>query len=251
MKRVALICGGSGRIGAYTARVLAGEGYFALVHYQKSKEKAERIVEEIRSTGGLARAVQADLSDEKDVARLIEEIKRQDGRLDVLVNAVHAQFTPVPVAEMSWEDWTEHLNALKSHFLVCRMCLSLMRAQHYGRIIYISGGLARRFFAGCSAYSTIKAGLNAFSKTLAVEEGKNGITVNIVAPGKVDMDDDRPSTDNPQDWELANRASMANSPLGRHANLADVAAAVVYFASEVAGGVTGQTIYTAGGEIMP
>lgn len=126
-----------------------------------------------------------------------------------------------------------------------------MRRQQYGRIVYVSAGLSKRLFAGCSAYSTIKAGLNAFSKTLAVEEGKHGITVNIVAPGKVVPLDGRAATDNPEDWEDMNRQCLDNSPLGCPATSADVAQAVLFFASPQASGITGQTLFVAGGEIMP
>jgi 3-oxoacyl-[acyl-carrier protein] reductase len=184
------------------------------------------------------------------VTRLVEEVE-QTGGLHVLVNTVHGQFTPKPIAEMSWTDWSVHLDALKAQFLVCQAVLPSMREQRYGRIIYISAGLSKRLFRGCSAYSTVKAGLNAFCKTLAIEEGRYGITVNIVAPGKVVPDDGREPTDNPEDWEALNRQSMSKAPLGREATANDVADAVVYFASRQAGGITGQTLFVAGGEIMP
>jgi NAD(P)-dependent dehydrogenase (short-subunit alcohol dehydrogenase family) len=86
---------------------------------------------------------------------------------------------------------------------------------------------------------------------MAIEEGGHGITVNIVAPGKVVPADGRASTDNPEDWESLNRRSISKAPLGHHATAEDVARAVVHFASRQASGITGQTLFVAGGEIMP
>jgi 3-oxoacyl-[acyl-carrier protein] reductase len=102
---------------------------------------------------------------------------------------------------------------------------------------------------GFSAYSAVKAGLNAFSKTLALEEGASGITVNIVAPGKVaSATDQSPAS---AAWAEAEAHQLAASPLGRHATAEDVADAVLFFASAAAVGLTGQTLFVAGGEIMP
>lgn len=209
------------------------------------------MVEEIEASGGNAIAIQADITDMVSIQDLIEKVLGNYQSLQILVNAVHGQFNPRSVSDMIWEDWEIHLNAIKGHFLLCKAVLPIMRSQHYGRIVYISGGLSRRYFSGCSAYTTVKAGLNGFCKTLAIEEGFNGITVNIVAPGKVIPGDGGSSTDKPEEWDALNQQSMANIPLGRYASGEDVANAVVYFASPQAAGITGQTLYVAGGEIMP
>ena len=222
-----------------------------MVHFRQNHRVAREIVEGIHSVGGQAIAIQADLTIEKSSDQIIRDIYDRFGKIDILVNAVHGQFDPKDIVEMKWEDWEIHLAALKSHFLLCRAAVPLMRAQKYGRIIYLSGGLARRYFKGCSAYTTIKAGLNGFCKTLALEEGAHGITVNIVAPGKVVPMDGRESTDHPQAWEDLNQASIAATPLGRYASTRDVSTAVLFFASPEASGMTGQTLYVAVGEIMP
>ena len=145
---------------------------------------------------------------------------------------------------MEWEDWQCHLEAMKVHFNICKALCPVMKRQQYGRIIYISGGLAYRFYKGCAAYSAAKAGLNAFSKTLAAEVGKDHITVNIVAPGKV-VQTDTAGTDRFQEDQVS------KCPLGRFTTPADIAGAIEYFASPAAENVTGQTIYVSGGEIMP
>jgi 3-oxoacyl-[acyl-carrier protein] reductase len=162
---------------------------------------------------------------------------------------VHGSADPKNVADMQWEDWAVHLAALKCHFLLCRMVLPYLREQHYKRIVFISRGLSRRYFRGCSAYTTVKAGLNGFCKTLALEEGMHGITVNIVAPGRVIPTEKKSPPD--QSWEEMDRHWISNAPLWRDATAEDVAAAVLYFVSPQAGCITGQTLFVAGGEIMP
>jgi len=249
--QAALVCGGTGRVGSSIAAALGASGIPTAVHYRQNRERALQLVNQIQASGGHAVALQADLTDEASVAHLVDDVHRQLGGIHILVNTVHGQFDPKDIVDMGWGDWTVHLDALKSHFLVCRAVVPVMRAQGYGRLIYISGGLAKRYFKGCSAYTTVKAGLNGFCKTLALEEGPHGITVNIVAPGKVVPFDGRDSTDNPDAWEEMNQQSLAAIPLGRYASTNDVSNAVLYLASQEAGGITGQTLFVAGGEIMP
>lgn len=122
-----------------------------------------------------------------------------------------------------------------------------MRKQGYGRIVFISGGLSRRFFRGCSAYTAIKSGINGFCKTLALEEGEHGITVNIVAPGKVVATHETHGEARDEIGDI----SAHSIPLMRFATPHDVAGAVLYFVSSGASGITGQTLFVAGGEIMP
>ena len=247
----ALICGGTGRVGSVIAKELSAAGANVIVQYRQNKSIADQLVSEIITSGGHAAALQADVSRESGVIKLIQSARETFNSIHILVNAVHGQFTPKEIGEMTWEDWQVHLDALRAHFFLCKHITPVMRGQNYGRIIYISGGLSKRFFRGCSAYTTIKAGLNGFCKTLAIEEGPYGITVNIVAPGKVISLDERPSTDNPQAWEQLNRQSLNKSPLGRDANAQDVASAVLYFSSREASCITGQTLFVTGGEIMP
>jgi 3-oxoacyl-[acyl-carrier protein] reductase len=249
--QVAVVCGASGRVGSTIARRLAASGAAVAIQYRSHAEKADRLAQEIIQAGGKAHTFQADVTDEASVVNLFQQVTRWLGGVHILVNAVHGQFDPKNVAEMSWEDWAVHLDALKGHFLLCKAVLPYLREKHYGRIVFISGGLSRRYFKGCSAYTTVKAGLNGFCKTLALEEGTNGITVNIVAPGKVVLGGNEPSTDHPEAWENLNRQSMSNAPLGRDATAEDVASAVLYFVSPQAVCITGQTLFVTGGEIMP
>jgi 3-oxoacyl-[acyl-carrier protein] reductase len=249
--QVALVYGATGRVGSATAKVLAQHGATVVCHYYRNAVGAAKLVADIEQAGGKAIALSADATDESAVVALLEQIDERYGGLHSVVNTVHGDFDPKPIAEMVWPDWDVHLEGLKIHFLLCRHLLPIMRRQRFGRIVFISGGLARRLLVGCSPYTTVKAGLNGFCKALALEEGRHNITVNIVAPGKVIPLDDRPSTDNPDAWAEAEGREAAAAPLDRFATALDVAYAALYFVSPWASCISGQTLYVAGGEIMP
>ena len=249
--KVAIVFGGTGHVGMPVCKLLAAEGAKVVVHYNSSIDKAAKIVEEINSSLGEAIAIQADIRDEDEVDILVEKTVKLFGRVDIVVNTVHRDFNPVYVRDMKWKDWDVHLEGLKVHFNICKSVLPFMRKQHFGRIIFISGGLSYRLYKGCAAYTTIKAGLNGFCKTLALEEGESGITVNIVAPGAIMEDNGSSSMDDAEAWENIEDSQSSKIPLGRLSTGEDTADAVLYFASPLASYITGQTIFVTGGEIMP
>jgi 3-oxoacyl-[acyl-carrier protein] reductase len=126
------------------------------------------------------------------------------------VNTVHAPFQPIHVVNAGMEDWKVHQEALRSHFLICKTAIPIMREQQYGRIIFISAGLAVRYAAGMSLFSTVKKGLNGFCQSLAREEGKNNILVNVVSPGAVE--DCSNETDG--EWHALGKILLVKSALG-------------------------------------
>ena len=244
-KNVVIVFGATGSVGAGVCRCLAENGQTVVVHCFHNKAKADRLAAEIKQAGGEAMAVQADVRDLEQTKELVSQVTAAYGRVDGVVDFVHRDdYEPREVADMEWSDWECHLEAIQSYFNICKAVLPVMKKQKSGRIIYISGGLAFRFFKGCAAYSAAKAGLNAFSKTLALESGPDHITVNVVAPGKVVQTDvsrgDRFQED-----------SVSNCPLGRFTSPKDIAGAILFFLSPLAENVTGQTLYVSGGEIMP
>ena len=185
-KQVTIVFGATGKVGADTCRALSRMGHTVVVHYFHSRAKAESIVADIEHSGGSAMALQADVREEDQTCALVRAVVERYGAVHTVVDFVHRDdYAPTEVADMTWEDWGCHLDAIKSYFCICKAVLPVMKQQQYGRIIYISGGLAYRFFKGCAPYSAVKAGMNAFSKSLAGEVGKDHITVNVVAPGKV------------------------------------------------------------------
>jgi len=246
-----IIFGATGRIGSVIAKTLSNEGAKVIVHYHRRAEVAHDLVTQIKRVRGTAKALQADVKDRFAVEALLRETAISFGAIHIVADTVHRSFDPKPVIDMSWTDWNIHLDALKGHFNICKSVLPYMREQDYGRIVYISGGLSYRYFRGCSAYTAIKAGLNGFCKTLALEEGEHNITVNIVAPGKIVPKGRSESEGNAEAWNELGKRSMSENPLKRFATADDVANAVLYFVSPKASCITGQTLFVAGGEIMP
>ncbi len=249
--QVAIVFGGTGLIGPAIIEKLSAKGAKVIIHYNHRVEVANSIMAKIKNSGGIAEVHQADVTNEKAVQVLLRETVSRFGEINIIVNAVHGNSDAKLVTDMNWTDWNVHLEALRGHFYICKNVLPYMERQNYGRIVFISGGLSYRFFKGHSAYSTIKAGLNAFCKTMALEEGEHNITVNIVAPGKVIPKSESKSNYKPNVLEDYEREQMSRSPLKRFATAGDVANAVLYFVSPEASCITGQTLFVTGGEIIP
>lgn len=251
--QVAIVFGGTGRLGTAIVKKLATNGAKVIIHYYHHKKVADNILDEIRNIGGIAKILQADVTREKAVQELLREAYKSFGTINIVVNTVHGKEEAILVKDMNWTDWDVHLKALKGHFYICKNVLPYMEKQNYGRIVYISGGASCRFFKGFSAYSTIKAGLNAFCKTMALEEGEYNITVNMIAPGKVIPEDRFIASNYPQNILKDNeREQISRSALKRFATAGDIANTVLYFVSpEEASCITGQTLFVTGGEIIP
>lgn len=243
---VAIICGGSGSVGAGIAEVFAKYGAFVVVQYKSRKENATKIVSKIRSNNGKAIELMCDALDEESVQLFYEEVERICDRIDILVNSIHEQSPMKNVSQMEWVDWIPHINAVRTNFNLCKYVLPYIRKSNNGRIIYISGGLSKRFYPGNSAYSAVKGGINNFCKTLALEEAEYGVTVNIVAPGRVEPDG------NPDEiWKKTDEVWDYKTPLKRKVTAIDVGEAAAYYAFPSSACITGQTIFVASGEIIP
>ena len=247
--RKVIVFGATGRVGETVCEILATQGADIGVHCNRGRDKADRVAERVRTMGCKAVVIQGNAADEEDVQRCVREACDFLGRIDGVVNLIHRdkEFEPCKVSDMSWKDWEPHVEAMKAHFHICKAVIPYMRKQQYGRVVYLSGGLSCRFFEGCAPFSAVKAGMNAFSKTVALEEGRSNITINTVAPGKIAA----PGKNLGRDWEGLERKQLQANPLGRFASPEDVAYAIMVFLIPENGYLTGQTIFAAGGEIMP
>lgn len=247
-----VVFGATGRIGRAVCLLLAEQGANVVCHYHSNRKRAEEIAELVETHHGRALAVQADVTREEEVIRCYRTAFEAFHQISGIVNLVHGEqeFVPVEIAEMEWGHWQQHMDAIKANFYICKQVLPYLRAAHYGRIVYVSGGLSCRFFKGCSPYSSSKAAMHAFCKTLALEEGGHGISVNIVAPGKVVREGEQVG-ETSGNWEEMEKKQLENIPCGRFCTPEDVAAAVLSFLLPETVYVTGQTVYLAGGEIMP
>lgn len=246
--KTAIVLGAVGNLGTYIAKKLFLYGANIVFNYYKNEEtKAAELAAVLDSTGRGALGQFCDINDEGSVKEFVDKALGQFGSIDIMVNLVHnPDFIPTNVAEMEWNDWSDHLIAQKGHFLICKYVVPIMREQKFGRIIYISGGLAVRHIGGSAAFAAVKSGLTAFSKTLAIEEGPNNITVNVVAPGKITS----LNSTGAFSWSDIETDLLEKTPLRRFATQDDVANTVLYFASPISSSMTGQTLYVTCGEIM-
>ncbi|MFZ0580864.1 MAG: SDR family oxidoreductase [Candidatus Acidiferrales bacterium] len=243
-QKTALITGGGRGIGKGIAEGLAREGVRIAISYRINKTAAQNTLRQLQAQGAECFAVEADATDAEKVQFLIDTVVERFGRLDILVNNV-GEFNWKPVAETSLQEWEEIIASnLFSVFYASKAVLPAMRRQHWGRIVNLGAvGAERGFGQGTiSAYAAAKAAVVSFSRSLAIEEAKHGITVNVINPSNID---ERELT-----ADEARRIHDARSPIGRPPSSEDVAAAVKFFASDSADYITGQVINVTGGWML-
>jgi 3-oxoacyl-[acyl-carrier protein] reductase len=242
--RVAVVTGGSRGIGRGIALRLAQEGVRVAVAYRANKAAAQMALRQMQAAGADCVAVETDVSQTGRAEQLIKTVADRYGRIDVLVNNV-GDFRWGTLAESSPEEWKSIFDSnVTTVFYMCRAALPVMRRGRWGRIINLGAVGAERAFgqAKISAYAAAKAAVVALSRSLALEEAKNGITVNVVNPSSMDEKD--------LTLEEARKLKDARYPIGRPPTVDDVAAAVAFFASEEAEYVTGQVVNVSGGWML-
>jgi len=241
--RVALVTGASQGIGRATSLALAAAGARVIVA-ARNREKLAAVVQEIEAAGGQALAVGMDVADAEQVKAGFRQGVERFGRLDILVN--NAAITRDGLAlRMRPEDWDAVLRTnLTGAHLCIQQALAVMLRQRHGRIINISSVVAETGNAGQANYVAAKAGLIGLTRAIAAEVASRSITVNAVAPGFIVS----PMTDAlPQ---KVKEELVARIPLGRMGQDAEVAAAIVFLASDEAGYVTGHVLDVNGGMRM-
>ena len=238
--RVALVTGASQGIGRATALALAQAGARVAVAARNAGKLAE-VVAEIAAAGGEAIAVPMDVADAEQVKAGFRQTSGKFGKLDILVN--NAAITRDGLAvRMKAEDWDAVLrtNLTGAHFCA-QQAMSVMMRARYGRIINVTSVVAETGNPGQANYVAAKAGLIGLTRALAVEIASRNITVNAVAPGFIvsPMTDPLPQT--------VKDGLVARVPLGRMGTDAEVAAAIVFLASDEAGYITGAVLDVNGG----
>ena len=243
-QRCALITGGSRGIGKGIALNFAQEGARVAISYRSNKGAVQHTLRQLQSLGAECFAVEADATDHAKVQFLVDAVTERFGRLDILINNV-GTFAWKSVAETTHEEWERAVASnLFSAFYMSKAVLPVMRRQHWGRIINLGAVGAERAFgqATISAYAAAKAAVVAFSRSLAVEEAKHGITVNVINPSNVDEKE--------LTLDEARRIRDSRSPIGRPPSAEDVATAAKFFASDEADFITGQVINVSGGWML-
>jgi NAD(P)-dependent dehydrogenase (short-subunit alcohol dehydrogenase family) len=230
--KVALVTGVSqdGQVGQAVANALAGKGA-ALAICARTQINVEARAKELRQAGAQVLPLAANLSDESQVRHLVERALNAYSKIDILVNLAGGLTRYKSAVEHSPDDWNHELeNNLLSAFLTSRAVFPHMRDAGGGSIInFARAGLSQ---ANMVAYNCAKAGIEALTRTLALEGRDFGIRVNAVAPGLVDT--------------ASNIAAMKPKDLKRWAKREDIAEAVAFLASDAAAGITGQVIPVTG-----
>lgn len=249
--QVILVTGASRGIGAAIAHAFAAEGGFVVVNYLRNEAAAEEVVAQCKAVGGDAWAIRADVNDPAQVQALVAQVQAELGRIDVLVNNAFAPYRFDPEQrkrfwETGWTDYqTQFDGAVRATYNVCQAVLPGMRQRARGSIVNLASDLVERPVVPYHDYATAKSALVGFSRNLAAELGPLGIRVNCVAPGLVYPTDASRATK-----EDVKEAIVAQTPLRRIANPADVAGPVLFLASDWSRFVTGQVLVVDGGLVM-
>jgi 3-oxoacyl-[acyl-carrier protein] reductase len=244
--RVAIVTGAARGIGAATAKRLAEDG-FAVAVLDLDEGSAKGTVEAIESAGGRALAVGCDVSDAAQVEAAVGRVAEELGPPVVLVNNAGVTRDNM-LFKMTESDWDTVMNVhLRGAFLMSKAAQKYMTEAKFGRIVSLSSvsALGNR---GQANYSTAKAGLQGFTKTLAIELGKFGVTANAIAPGFIETEMTRATAERmgiPMEDFIKGAASQI--PVARVGQPEDIAHLVSFLVSEGAGFVSGQVIYAAGG----
>lgn len=239
-----LVTGGTRGIGRALVETFAEAGASVAFTYQSSSSAADALADELRSRGATCLAFQADSASAADATRVIDEIVKSWGDIDVLVNNAGITRDGL-LLRLDEKDWDAVIDTnLKGVFNFCKAAYRPMMRRRAGKIINMASIVGVTGNPGQTNYAASKAGIIGFSKSLARELGSRGITVNVVAPGYVVTD----MTDQLSD--AARDAMLSSVPLGRPATTADVAAAVLFLASSAADYVTGHVLHVDGGLAM-
>ena len=243
--KVALVTGASRGLGAAMARKLGACGARVAVNYFGSPEKAQKVAEDVKRTGGDAQAFKADVRDEREVEKLVRDVTGRFGPIDILVVNATGPQPFIKLEELTWRGCLDQLEFfVKSPLILAKAVVGPMKQRKWGRIINIGSEVFERGVAEFSNYVSAKGAQMGLTRSWAMELAKSGITVNLVAPGWIPTER---HADDPQELKDAYASAV---PMGRMGTDEDIAHAVAFLASDAAKFITGQKISVNGGNTL-
>lgn len=243
--RTAVVSGSSRGVGRAVAAALARAGANVAVNYRANEHAAGDALASVLSHGVRGIMVRADVTDRDDAVMLVNRAEETLGPVDILVNCTHGKITRATIEDVDWADHIVQLEGvLRSALNLSGAVLPGMKSRGWGRIINIGNNMVMQPVRGYSAHSSAVAAMLGFTRNLAAEAGRWGVTVNMVSPGFV-VTEQMPNT-----TPAVRDAIAAATPLGRLATPDDVAGAALFFASELGGFVTGANLSVDGGKVM-
>ena len=244
-QEVVLVTGGSRGIGREIALVFAKAGALVALNYYQHQSAADEVVNRIRNDGGVANAFQCDVSSQDATDDLIATVREDYGRLNIVVNNAGI-WKRAPLEEMEPDSWEETLRVnLTGTYNICRAAVPFLDGDRGDNIVNISSTAGQRGEAYHSHYAASKGGIISFTKSLAAELADRAIRVNCVAPGWVRTDMTGETFAGGGEREIARGV-----PLGRVGRPEEIAGAVVFLASPLAGYITGEILNVNGGSVL-
>lgn len=245
--KVALVTGSSSGLGMEIAKYLAKSGATVAIHYHSEKQQADEVASEINSNGGKARVFGGDVSNRSEVESIFKSIDTELGPLDILVNNAGIDGKRQMCGDDNPDDWEKVIAInLMGPYYCAREAVKRMKKAGHGVIVNITSVHEFVPWSGYTAYSSAKAGLSMFTKTLAQEVSESGIRVVSLAPGAIKTPINKDVWGNPTTYnDLLTKIAMP-----RMGETSDIAKAVTFLASDMASYITGTTLVVDGGMLL-